>query len=211
MNYNHLFPDKEITFEYYMMAIKGSLIAQPVFACRTNIEAGVEALSTLHDDERTRKLIDTSIVIDKNLTEPYSKKNDLFHKVPVFMTAISLVGNHYDDIKDLSAEQLAVLSIFSCVIDEKYMSDHLKMFANRELLQSVIDKTTKWREQSIILGVVEDRYFDFGIDKKDEVELNNFRNEMTSFVNNSSKEELLAMQKPIEVIWEELANSGLRI
>jgi hypothetical protein len=206
-----LFSDKEINFEDYLTTISNAMVECPVVSCRVNFEKGVNALLDMNDNEKRKKLIDTSIVADQVLTASHTKTNDLFHKLPVMMTLANFIGNYYDTIKELSNEQLALLGMFSFAVFEEHMPKHLEFFANIELLQAVLNKTQNRFEQLDILSVIEDKYFDFCIDKKEGLELNNFRDEMTELVNNSPKAEILAMRRPLEDIWEDVINTGLRI
>ena len=207
----YLFPDKEISFDNYLSIVSNAMVASPVVSCRVNFEKGVNALLSIEESEKRQKLIDASITVDRALTTTHTKSNDLFHKLPVIMTLANFVGNYYDNVKDLSSEQLALLGMFSFAVFEEHMGRHLEFFANRELLQCVLDKTIDIYEQLDVLSVMEDKYFDFCIDKKEGLELNNFRDGLITYVNDNPKAELLAMRRPLEDIWGDMISTGLKI
>jgi len=206
-----LFSNPEISYENYLTTIGNAMIECPVVSCRVNFEKGVNGLISVTEAEKKKKLIDTSIIVDQRLTTPYANNNDLFHKLPVLMTLSNFISNYYDDIKGLTEEQLALLSMFSFAVFEEHMEKHLEFFADSKLLQSVLDKSQDRFEQLDILSVIEDKYFDFCIDKKEGLELNNFRDGLTTFINERPKQEILAMRRPLEDIWEDVISTGLRI
>ena len=91
-----------------------------------------------------------------------------------------MICNHYPLIKDLNNNELSLLSYFSFVVSSEHMQKHLELFASKDLLDAVLEKSPKREEQSSILEVIESKYYEFGIDLNDTLEFNRFKNECVS-------------------------------
>lgn len=199
----YLFPNNKIGYDDYLRTIQDAVSKDFEPWNKERFEKGISSLLKIEDQERRQKMIDTSVWIDRLFTKEYSSSNSTVKKLPVIMTLANIMCNHYDKVHDLSIEQMVLLGDFSSIIRDVAMDSHLKVFGDKDLLDAVINKTIDRDERFDILGVVEDKYLQTGIDKSD-FEIEKFKKEMTSVININSKEYLLGMVRPIEEISIEL-------
>lgn len=210
MNKVTLFPNSKMGYDEYLKNIQDIMSTSPFVSCKSNIEVGIESMIQINEPEKRQKMIEISLLIDKESVSPSTMNNKLFKKLPVIMTIANLLANHYDMVEDLTIEQLVFLGHFSYSVNPEYMNGHLRFAANKNLLQATIDKSNDIYERNNILGVVEDKYFEFAIDKKDSIALNSFLEESVAMIRQTPKEEILGMVKPIEVVVAELEKEGFR-
>lgn len=211
MKYKYLFDKKRMDYDEYLQVVSDMITRGSRICSKDTLEVGVDAITKIDDPIKRKKMINTSLVIDREFTIPYSNSSNTFKKLPIILTLANMMENHYELIKDLNSNELTLLSFFSFVVDSSYMKDHLKMCADHNLLASIIEKTPDIYHQSDILGVIEDKFFEFDIDVNNKSELDKFKRESATFVRSNSEVDLLNMVKPFEEIYKELEEKGIRL
>lgn len=196
MSKKYMFPNNKIGFDDYLSTIQKEFRVKPVFCIHNSLKEGIESLTQMDDLEKRQKMIDASFLVDRRF-QGYDKE---FIKIPIMMTIANMMGNYYDSISELNASELALLGGFSYVYDSGELSQFLKVFGCKPLIEAVVEKTPDQSEQERILSVVENKYYEFGIDEADDKEVNRFRLESVMAVRNSSSEELLGMASTLDDI-----------
>lgn len=197
----YMFQDKKMDYKTFLENIKEKTEnTRVVFAPKECTSVGLNSLIAINDEEQKRKMIDVAIAIDKDYSVSYDRNANASHKLAYIFSAASMISNHYPLVKDLNNNELSLLSYFSFVVSSEHMQKHLELFASKDLLDAVLEKSPKREEQSSILEVIESRYYEFGIDLDDTLEFNKFKNECVSFVRNTSTEDLLKEDVPVEQI-----------
>lgn len=207
----YLFSNDKISYDDYLKTVESMINVGSSICSKDCLETGIASITKMDDSVKRKKLIGASVTVDRELSIPYSGSANVFKKLPMIMTLANMIENHYPLIEGLNNDELVLLSYFSFVEDSSNMGEHLKLFGDHDLLSSVIEKTSNRDEQIGILGVVEDKNFEFAIDKASDDEFEKFKKESIMVVRNSSKEELLSMVKPIEEVFEELEEQGFSI
>ena len=197
----YMFQDKKMNYKTFLENIKDKAEnTRVVFAPKECVSVGLDSLVAINDEEQKRKMIDVAIAIDKDYSVSYDRNANASHKLAYIFSAANMISNYYPLIKDLNNNELSLLSYFSFVVSNEHMQKHLELFASKDLLDAVLEKSPKREEQSSILEVIESRYYEFGIDLDDTLEFNKFKNECVSFVKNTSTEDLLKEDVPVEQI-----------
>ena len=205
----YLFPNNKISYDQYLKTVEDMVSHGSVICSTENISVGIEALTTLDDPVRRQKMIDVSVWADRDFSESYSRNTNIFKKLPIIMSVADMMGNFYDSVKELNNEELALLGFFSFVVRHSEMEEHLKLFSDKDLLSSVISTFPTKEDRMTALGIVEDKYYEFAIDKEPESELYKFKKESIMAIRCSSNEEFLSMAKPLEEIFKELEERGI--
>lgn len=210
MEKGRLFSNDKIGYEEYLKKV-GEMVEKGSIICKEEeLRVGIDALTKIDDEERRRKMISSSYLVDKEFNIPYERTNGHIRKLPIIMTIANMVGNYYDKVKDLSSEELLLLGNLSYVVGINSMEEHLNLFGNKPLLESVMKKTANIEERNTILRGIETSYFKLNIDKDDNLSLNKFRDEMISRINASPKEELLGMARTIDEVLSDIKDKGYR-
>ncbi|MBQ7136687.1 MAG: hypothetical protein IJO43_01765 [Bacilli bacterium] len=206
-----LFPNQNMEFDEYLKNIQELLTTTKVVSCGINMTTGMKSMLTIDDLEKRQKLIDASLMLDREKLTNNTLDNKKFKKLPVIMTLANIIANHYERVDDLNIEQLVLLGHFSSCVDESYMAEHLGVVANKELLQTALEKTDDFYERMDVLEAVMEDYLHSGIDKNDEEALNNFKNASIIMIKNTPIEEIIAKVSTTEDLFEELSKKGIRI
>ncbi len=206
MRVKRLFPHEGIGYDDYLRTVKSIMDDRVVFCSKNCIEVGVESLTKINDEERQKRLISSSILMDKIIDE---RNHSL--KIPTVLTLANFMANYYDKIRRLNDDELVTLGLFSCVVDPLYMEEHLDLFTDKEILKSTMSKTIIHNEQIAILSLIEEKYDEFLVNNENKEGLEKFKKDSIMLIKNSSKEELLSMVKTPQEIEKELAEQGFWI
>ena len=206
MRVKRLFPHDDIGYDDYLKTVKYLMEGKTIFCGPECVKVGVESLTKINDEERQKRLISSSILMDKTIDE---RNHSL--KIPTVLTLANFMANHYDKVKKLNDDELVTLGLFSCVVDPLYMEEHLDLFADKELLKLTMTKTITHNEQITILGLIEEKYDEFLVNNENKEGLEEFKKDSIMLIKNSSKEELLGMVKTPQEIEIELAEQGFWI
>lgn len=200
MNKKFLFSNNKISYDDYLKVISSMVNHSSSICSRDCLETGISSITKIDDPDKRQKMIDISVDIDREFTE---SSPNIYRKLPLIMCLANMIENHYDFVKNLTNEDLVLLSAFSFVVKSNEMQGHLELFGDHALLKEVIKKVSYREEQMRILGIIEDKYFELGIDKADSEELTKFKKESLMFIKCSSREELLGAVIPVEELFEE--------
>ena len=206
----YLFPNKEISYEEYLKQVQSVLETITIFNNEECIK-GVEALTKITEQEKKDKLISSSILVDETFTIPKENQTNISKKLPIIMTIANFISNHYEYLKDLNDKELMLFGFFTVMNGINDIEQHLSLFADKNLLQVVIEKTDSCYEQLDILGIISDKYYGFGMDKEEKEKQECFKIESIMTIRESTKEELLSMVGSKEQIYEIMDKYNIHI
>ena len=210
MKGDKLFPNQNMGFDEYLKNMQELLATTKMVSCRINMVTGMESILKINDSEKRQMLIDASLMLDKEKITPNTLDNKKFKKLPIIMTLANIIAHHYEDVNDLNIEQLVLLGHFLIGVEKCYLEENLSVVANKELLQTTLEKTDDVCERTDILEVVMEDYSCSGIDKDNELALNNFINASIMMIKSAPTEEIVAKAPRIEDVLQELAKKGIR-
>ena len=195
--YAFLFPNKNIKYAEFLKIVGDIVKMRPVTWGKDCVDAGIDAITRINDHEVRKKMIDVSLSIDRKFSTAGSNHNNLEKKLPIMMSSANLLANHYGLVQKLNTEELFILSFFSFVISPEEIGKRIKPFADHDLLNSLLEKTSDLEEQMDILGVIEKDYLTSTINYEDNDKLDAFKRKNIAMIKSSSREELLSMVPPI--------------
>lgn len=203
-----LFSNPNMSYGSYLETVKeNSKDGSIIFASKECVELGLLSLAKLDDEEKIKRIMDFSLFVDREYNS--SPGDNASHKLAYIFSGVNMICNYSSYVEGLNNNELSLLTFFSYVVDDCYMKDHLMLFASPDLLDSVLEKTPKRSEQASILGIVEDKYFEFDIDTHNESEFNRFKQASIDFVRNNSTEELLSQVQTYNDRIDKLASEGI--
>lgn len=210
MSKKYAFPDNEISYDIYLKIVEEMIQHGSVLCYGQDLEKVTNTLIGINDMETRKILIDSSVLVDRMLTRSHDTKNIITHKLPSILALVDILGNHKSYVEGFNIEELAVLGYFSGCIKYEDMEEHLCLFGNKLLIESVLEKTDDIKERYSILEMIEDKYLEFAFDKgKDEV--HKLQLESIMVIRSSTKDELLNMVKTDEQRTESLKSQGIYI
>lgn len=206
MRKKFLFSNSNMEYSDYLKTIKDAYEDHSfVFASKECVSLGLLALAKEDDEEKRKKIMSFSFAVDREYNYPGG--NNSSHKFAYIFNAANMISNYSSYVMNLNNNELSLLAFFSFIVDDMHMQKHLEFFANKELLNSVIEKTPDRNFQLDILKVIEDKYFEFDIDYNNKEEFNKFKQESINFVKNNSTEEFLDQIEKYNNRAEELMNN----
>ena len=204
------FKDDNINYQEYLKSVQVMMGNEVYFGSKATIEKGVESLAMIKEDERQKKMIACSVLIDKMYNQAGTFAGNSARKLPIIMTLSNLIANYYESIDNLTDVELVTLSGFLYTLEPQYMDSYLEFFSNKEILSETVIKTNAPRERHNILSAIEDKYFEFAMDCEDKNKIEMFQKESVNVIKNSSLATLLSMVTPFSVVMEELEKEEIR-
>ncbi|MBQ2639406.1 MAG: hypothetical protein IJF92_01385 [Bacilli bacterium] len=121
--------------------------------CKVGImEAGFIYYKNL-DEEKEQKLIEIAHLSDKECKDKtYTDMDVDVRKLNTVMTSTVLLDNYYDSIKNLTTEELIILSNFMSMT-ELYLFDETLKIYNKDIIDAVNKKGETFFDKEVLLTV----------------------------------------------------------
>lgn len=204
MKIKRLFPHDDIGYEDFLKTVKFLMEGKIIFCMPDTIEVGVSSLVKLNNEEQQRRLISSSILIDKTVDE----RNQSL-KIPTILTLANFMANYYERVKMLNDDELVTLGLFYSASISSSIDESFDLISCKKILSSVVSKTVIYDEQMEILTLIEDNYSDFLDNNGNKDGLEKFKDDAIKLIKNSSKDELLSMVKSMQEREKELYEQNI--
>ena len=107
-------------------------------------------------EEQKKYLLKFVKQVDRKLSFSGAARGNIFHKLPTILAGTIYIANHEDEIKDLTMDELIVLSRFSIVEPPGFYEGAVD-YIGKELLSAVVEKHFDYTYQSAFLDYAESR------------------------------------------------------
>ena len=145
------------TFEDLSGTIYGMLLDYPHASYMD--DASLQQSILLHakmTEEQKQYLLKFVKQVDRKLSFSGAAHGNVFHKLPTILAATIYIANHEDEIKDLTMDELIVLSRFSIVEPPGFYEGAVD-YLGKDLLAAVVAKHFDYTYQSAFLDYAESR------------------------------------------------------
>lgn len=186
------FKNDKISYPEFLKTIEEMLGHGHFFCEKACIQCGVEALSKISETGKDR-LIKTAVMIDKKFSVAGTNNRNCAHKLPVILKSADLIVNFPDKVKELSDEELILISDFYSYNLTPYLDRKFSFFFDKEVLSCIREKTKNYDIQQDILTAIDFKFDDLNIDEMDDLQYNTAKRDMLYTIKNSTTEELVNM------------------
>lgn len=208
MNKLYLFPNDKISYDTYLKTVEDMAKSGPIIGSRETLAKGLEAITKIDDIYQRERLISASFQIDRDFSWIGAKDYNTFKKMPLILTVANMIGNHEEQVKGVTSSQFSFLSFFSFVVDPNEMEEHLNVFGDALLLSVIEKRMDTLDERNHALQIIEDKYYEFALDKASQEEVEKFKKESIMAIYASPKDEFLSLGKSQEELFEEVKQAG---
>ena len=208
MKPRYIFEDNKMTYSDFLKTIESAMQEQTMLCDKDCIVRGVEALSNISDEGQER-LIKTSFMIDKSFREAAAVNKNCSRKLPIILKSADLLANFPDKVKDLTNEELILISYFYSVYQIPFTDKRFEFFFDKEVLNSVQCKTNDYNKQSDIFEVIDTKLCDMNINDMDELGYLKAKEEMINTVKNNTVENIINMVNIGERALEEMRQANI--
>lgn len=205
----YLFPNDKVPYDTYLKTIEDMAKIGSGICCGETLKTGLEAITKIDDIEQRKRLVASSFQIDRDFSFPGALQCNTFKKLPLIMTVANMIGNHKEQVKGVTPSQFSFLSFFSFVVKPSEMEEHLDIFGDSLLLSIIESKMDILDDRVKALQIVEDKYYEFALDKASQEEVEKFKKESIMAIYASTKEEFLSFGKTEEQLMEDMIKMGL--
>ena len=162
--FDHVENFEEFTDTIYNM-IKDN--PQASYMDESSLEESILSLAKMTDNQKkyTLKFVHQ---VDRKLSFACAARGNIFHKLPTVLSGCIYIANHEDSIRNLTMDELIVLSYFSIVEPPGFYEGAVE-YLGKDLLTAVTQKHFDYTSQSAFLDYAESRIRD-GYSKEETAE-----------------------------------------
>ena len=145
------------TFEDLTNTIFGMIIDYPHanYMDEQSLEVAVQSFAQMNEQQQ-KYLLKFVRQVDRRLSFAGSARGNVFHKLPTILAGCIYIANHEETTKDLSLDELIVLSRFSIVEPPGFYEGAVD-YLGKDLLTAVTKKHFDYTYQSAFLDYAESR------------------------------------------------------
>lgn len=200
MKNNYLFDKKLKDYNDYVSIMQKTLMDGFSFISDETIAQGINDLNNITDLKKQLLLIKTSIITDRKLD-----KNPKSFKISTLLMLAYMIANHEKQINGMTDEQLVVLSLFGTYLDQDRKQKFMDVFADKELLDTIINKSSDVGDQISIYVAVNHKFLDFDNGPCQNIEQK--RQEAIQYINSNTKSSIV--DYAAELVKEDLIKIGM--
>ena len=200
MKNNYLFDKKLKDYNDYVSIMQKTLMDGFSFISDETIAQGINDLNNITDLKKQLLLIKTSIIADRKLD-----RNPKNIKISALLMLANVIANHEKQINGLTAEQLVTLSLFGTYLDQEGRQKFMATFADKDLLDAMMNKTSDVGDQVSIYLAVKRKFLDFDNGPCQNIEQK--KQEAIQYINSNTKSSIV--DYTAELIKEDLIKIGM--